>query len=76
MAQLQASKIERVRDASESGGEGAGIVDCGQFSAGELGLGCEPFERRAVILPGLLEHKIVSNYCGVSHASLFGRSVG
>ncbi len=46
VAQLQASKIERVRDASGSGGGGADIVDCGQFLVGKLGLGCEPFERR------------------------------
>ncbi len=70
----RASKIDCVRDVSVSGGGGADIVDCGQFSAGELGLDCEQFERMAVDLPVLLERKIVSNDCGVPHASQFGRS--
>ncbi len=43
VAHLQASKIERVRDASGSGGGRADVVDCGHFSAGELDLDCEVF---------------------------------
>ncbi len=35
---MQASKIERVRDASGSDGGRVGVVDCGPFPAGKLNL--------------------------------------
>ncbi len=40
---MEASKIERVCDASESDGGLVDVVDCGPFPAGELNLDCEAF---------------------------------
>ncbi len=40
---LEASKIERVRDASGSDGGRIDVVDCGPFPAGKLNLDCEAF---------------------------------
>ncbi len=42
-AYLQASKIERVRDASGSDGGRVDVVDCGPFPTGELDLDIETF---------------------------------
>ncbi len=41
MAHLQASKIERVCDASRSDGGRVDVVDCDPFPTGELHLDCE-----------------------------------
>ncbi len=41
MTHLEASKIERVRDASGSDGGRVDVVDCGPFPAGKLNLDCE-----------------------------------
>ncbi len=43
MTHLQASKLERVRDASGSGGGRVDIVDFGPFPTAELDLDCEAF---------------------------------
>ncbi len=57
MAHLEASKIERVCDASGSDGGRVDVVDCDPFPTGELHLDCETFSRGgAVFLPSLLGH--------------------
>ncbi len=56
MAHLEASKIERVCDASGLDGGRVDVVDCGLFPTGELNLDWEAFWRGAVFLPSLLEH--------------------
>ncbi len=76
MAHLQASKIERVHDASGSDGSRVNFVDCGPFQTGELDLDCESFQQRAVALPSRMGHLVVSNECEESPASLVGKSVG
>ncbi len=43
MAHLEASKIERVCDASGSDGGRVDVVDCDPFPTGELHLDCETF---------------------------------
>ncbi len=72
---MQASKIERVRDASRSDGGRVDVVDCVQFPTGELNLDCEAFQRGTAFLPSPLENLIVPNECEESPASLVGRSV-
>ncbi len=40
---MEASKIERVRDASGTDGGRVDVVDCGPFPVGKLNLDCEAF---------------------------------